>query len=163
VSRAFVKEPDGETADGDEPLPPDSPHPLYVTPDGLSALQEGLAALRAETGGVLPSEPAARQRQSRARREVRILERKLTRAILVDPAGQPTDKVAFGHRVTVEDEEGRTAIYRIVGEDQSDPARGEISWLSPLARALQGAEAGDQVVWRRPSGPLALTILAIDR
>jgi transcription elongation GreA/GreB family factor len=162
MSRAFVKEPDGEAAEGDEPLPPDSPHPLYVTPDGLAALQDSLRILQRQSGGPLPAEPAERQRLQRLRREARIVERKLGRAILVDPHGQPSDKVAFGQWVTVEDDDGKESVYRIVGEDQSDPARGWISWLSPLAQALRGAEIGDRVSWRRPAGTVNLTLLTID-
>ena len=157
MSRAFVKEMD-ETAEG--PLPPDDPHPLYVTPDGLAQLRTRLAALRAETAGELPDEPAERQHQQHLRRDAKILERKIGRAITVEP--QPTDKVAIGHTVTLEDDDGRQHKFRIVGEDQADPARGWIGWLSPLGTVLLGAEVDDQVTWRRPSGALALTVTAID-
>jgi transcription elongation factor GreB len=161
VSRAFVKEMDESDA-GDEPLPPDSPYPLYVTPDGLAELEGRLRALQGEAAGELPSEPAERQRLQRLRREAKIVERKLGRAILVDTAAHPKGRVAFGHEVTVEDDDGHESRFRIVGEDQSDPNRGFISWLSPLAKALQGAEVGDRVTWRRPAGAVALTVLSID-
>jgi transcription elongation factor GreB len=160
MSRAFVKEQDGDP--GDEPLPPDSPHPLYVTPDGLAELQARAAALAAALDGrTAPAEPAAAEALRRDKRERRILERKLARAIPVDPAKVPNDVVAFGHWVRAEDDAGEEALYRIVGEDQADPARGWISWLSPLAQALTGAAIEDRVVWRRPVGDLALTVLAI--
>ena len=160
MSRAFVKETDGES--GDEPLPPDSPHPLYVTPDGLAELRSRHDALAAEVAGRSPpAEPAAAQHFQRQRRELRLLERKLARAVEIDPAQHPADAVAFGHWVTAEDDDGHDSLYRIVGEDQADPAHGWISWLSPLAQALRGASAGDRVVWRRPAGDLALTVLAI--
>ena len=160
MSRAFVKEQDGEP--GDEPLPPDSPHPLYITPDGLATLQNRAEALAAALEGkAAPSEPAAAEHYRRDRRDWRILERKLARAILVDPAQQPADIVAFGHWVRVEDDDGKEALYRIVGEDQADPARGWISWLSPLAQALTGAAIEDRVLWRRPVGNIGLTVIAI--
>ncbi len=160
MSRAFVKEQDGDP--GDEPLPPDSAHPLYVTPDGLAALQARAGDLAAGLEGRKPpGEPAAAEHYRREKREWRILERKLARALLVDPAQAPGDVVAFGHWVRVEDDEGEEALYRIVGEDQAEPARGWISWLSPLAQALTGAAVEDRVVWRRPIGDLALTITGI--
>lgn len=160
MSRAFVKEQDGDP--GDEPLPPDSPHPLYVTPDGLAELQARAAAL-ADTleGRTAPAEPAAAEAFRRDKRDRRILDRKLARAIPVDPAKAPGDVVAFGHWVRAEDDEGQAFLYRIVGEDQSDPAQGWISWLSPLAQALTGAAIEERVVWRRPIGDLALTVTAI--
>ena len=160
MSRAFVKEQDGDP--GDEPLPPDSPHPLYVTPDGLAELQARAQALAAGLEGkTVPGEPAAAETFRREKREWRILERKLARAILVDPEKAPGDVVAFGHWVRAEDDEGADSLYRIVGEDQADPARGWISWLSPLAQALTGAAIEKRVVWRRPIGDLALTVTAI--
>lgn len=160
MSRAFVKEQDGDP--GDEPLPPDSPHPLYVTPDGLAALRARAEELAAGLEGkALPGEPAAAEAYRRDKREWRILERKLARAILVDPVKAPDDVVAFGHWVRAEDDEGVESLYRIVGEDQADPTRGQISWLSPLAQALTGAAVEERVVWRRPIGDLALTVTAI--
>jgi transcription elongation GreA/GreB family factor len=160
MSRAFVKEQDGDP--GDEPLPPDSPHPLYVTSEGLAELRSQADALAAKVEGkTMPGEPAAAELYRREKREWRILERKLARAILVDPAKAPGEVVAFGHWVSAEDDDGNRFLYRIVGEDQADPARGWISWLSPLAQALTGAAIEDRVVWRRPVGNLALTVTAI--
>jgi transcription elongation GreA/GreB family factor len=160
MSRAFVKEQDGDP--GDEPLPPESPHPLYVTRDGLAQLQGRAEQLAAGLEGKsLPGEPAAAEAYRRDKRDWRILERKLARAILVDSTKAPVDVVAFGHWVRAEDDEGAELLYRIVGEDQADPAHGWISWLSPLAQALTGAAIGERVVWRRPIGDLALTVTAI--
>jgi transcription elongation GreA/GreB family factor len=160
MSRAFVKEQDGDPAD--EPLPPESPHPLYVTPDGRAQLQARAARLAASLARrTLPSEPAAAEAYRREKRDWRILDRKLGRAILVDPTKAAGDVVAFGHWVRAEDDEGTELLYRIVGEDQADPARGWISWLSPLGQALTGAAVEDRVVWRRPIGDLALTVTAI--
>jgi len=51
--------------------------------------------------------------------------------------------------------------FAVVGEDEADPARGRISWVSPLARALAEARVGDAVVWKRPTGEVELTIVAI--
>ena len=61
----------------------------------------------------------------------------------------------------VRDPSGREQVYEITGEDEADPALGRISAHSPLARALWGAEVGDIVEWKKPSGPIELTISAI--
>jgi len=160
MSRAFVKENDGEPAE--ELLPPDSPHPLYVTPDGLAELRRRHDGLAEELAGrSQPAEPQALQTFQRKRRDLRLLERKLARAIEVDPEQHPPGIVGFGHYVSAEDDDGNESVYRIVGEDQADPARGWISWVSPLAQALRGAAIEDRVVWRRPAGDLGVTVMAI--
>jgi transcription elongation factor GreB len=61
----------------------------------------------------------------------------------------------------VEDEDGTRAAYRIVGEDEIDLGKGDISWRSPLARALLKRRAGDTVTFRRPSGEVELTIVEV--
>jgi transcription elongation GreA/GreB family factor len=162
MSRAFVKEGDG----GLDPLPdlPVSPHPNYVTPRGLAALQgrlrqcqTDLAALRARPDRLDKLPEAA------AERDIRYLESRLRSAILIDPASLPTTSVAFGLAVTVTDDAGHDTTYEITGEDEADAPRHRIAPQSPLARALIGAEVGDEVTWRKPSGPVALTIKAITR
>lgn len=160
MSRAFVKEGDGAL----DPLPdlPLSPHPNFVTPRGLAALQERLretqvrlAALKARPDRLDKLPEAA------AERDIRYLEARLRSAIPVDPAQHPLDEVAFGLAVTVADADGAETTYEITGEDEADPARHRIAPQSPLARALIGAGVGDVVTWRRPSGPVELEILAI--
>ncbi len=161
MSRAFVKE------DGPDnvPLPdlPISPHPNYVTPRGLAALRERLAA----TQGELARLKARADRldllpEKAAERDIRYLDARLRSAILVDPASQPRDEVAFGARVTVADEDGAETVYEITGEDEADANLGRIAPQSPLARALIGARVGVVVEWKRPAGRVELEILAID-
>ena len=53
------------------------------------------------------------------------------------------DDVRFGAAVTIAYDDGREATYRIVGEDEADPAQGSVSYISPLARALMGKAIGD--------------------
>ncbi len=163
MSRAFVKEPEGEDAGDDQPELPISPHPNYVTPDGLAALEARLGDLRAEREA-LTAESDRLMTQAALRtveREMRYLERRLDSAITVEPAAQPRERVAFGATVEVAAESGDVRVYRIVGEDQADAERGLVSYVSPLARALLEAEAGDLVVWRKPSGDIELEILSI--
>lgn len=156
MSRAFVKE-----SDRTEPLPdiPLSEHPNRTTPAGLARQQARLEQLRAasQNGEALQDELA---RQSSAR-EIRWLEARIASAIVVDPAQQPRDRVAFGATVEVVDEHDVRATYRIVGEDEADAEHGSVSWFSPLAKAVVGARVGEEVVWRRPAGDLRLEVAAI--
>ena len=163
MSCAFVKEPEGEAAGDDQPELPISPHPNYVTPDGLAALEARLRALRDEREE-LTAGPDRLMNQATLRsveREIRYLERRLDSAIKVDPAAQPHDRVAFGATVEVAEESGDVRLFRIVGEDQADAERGLVSYVSPLARALLEAEVGDLVVWQKPAGAVELEILSI--
>lgn len=160
MSRAFVKEDGPDT----EPLPdlPLSRHPNFVTPRGLQALRDRLAAAQAELQR-LRARPDRLDLlpEKAAERDIRYLEARLASAIPVDPAGQPHDEVAFGARVTVADPDGRETAYEIVGEDEADAARNLIAPGAPLARALMGARVGDVVVWQRPAGAVELMILRI--
>lgn len=161
MSRAFVKEDGPDT----EPLPdlPLSPHPNFVTPRGLAALRDRLAATQADLAR-LKARPDRLDLlpEKAAERDIRYLEARLASAIPVDPAAQPRDEVAFGARVTVLDEDGTEAVYEIVGEDEADAGAGRIAPQSPLARALMGARVGDSVEWRRRSGTLELEVIAIE-
>jgi transcription elongation GreA/GreB family factor len=94
-------------------------------------------------------------------RDIRYFQDRIARAIVIDPAAQPKDRVAFGATVETEDEEGTRRRFEIVGEDEADAAVGKLSWVSPLARALTDAKKGDAVVWKRPAGDLELDILSI--
>ncbi len=159
MSRAFVKEGTGEL----EPLPdlPISAHPNYVTPRGLAALKARLLARQADLAALKArAERLDRLPEAAAERDIRYLEARLRSAILVEAATQPSSEVQFGARVRVE-MEGEERVFEIVGEDEADAALGRIAPQSPLARALIGAEVGDTVVWRRPSGALELEVLDI--
>jgi transcription elongation GreA/GreB family factor len=162
MSRAFVKEGDGAL----DPLPdlPVSPHPNYVTPRGLAALQARLRARQSDLA-TLRARPDRLDKlpEAAAERDIRYLESRLRSAILIDPASLPLTSVAFGLAITVTDDAGLDTTYEITGEDEADAARYRIAPQSPLARALIGAEAGDEVTWRKPSGPATLTIKAITR
>jgi len=163
MSRAFVSESDTETAADVLPELPQSPHPNYVTKSGLSALEKRLSAAQDELRGLsdAPNDPAKDLRIAHLQRDIRYLEGRMERAILVDPAQQPTNEVAFGAVVEVTDANGQSHRFAIVGEDEADAERGKVSWVSPLARALIGAEVGDVVQWRRPAGELELEIRSI--
>lgn len=162
MSRAFVKEPDGDQPGDDALELPQSRHPNYLTLAGLARLEARKAALAAEVAArQAAAELADKPALARAQRELRYLEARLAKAIPVDVAGQPRERVAFGAEVTAEDETGVQRVIRIVGEDEADAAAGRVSWVSPLAQALLNAGPGDLVTWKRPVGDLELEILSI--
>ena len=163
MSRAFVNEDAQSEAQAEPPERPQSPHPNYVTPQGLAALECRLADLLAERSA-LPDDAEAMSQEAALRRidrNARYVGMRIDRAIVVNPNEQPRDEVAFGATVRVCDSDDRERIFTIVGEDEADVAAGRVSWVSPLARALLGAEAFDRVVWKRPSGDCELEIVAI--
>jgi transcription elongation GreA/GreB family factor len=144
VSRAFVKEHEDAVVEKGVVLPT-SQHPYYVTPEGMERLRARLVEARA----------------TESERDVTELEEKLARAIPIDPAKQPKDVVKFGATVEVEAPGGKRSTYTIVGEDEAHPMEGTISWLSPLAHALDDAHVGQRVVWLRPAGHVPLRVISI--
>jgi transcription elongation factor GreB len=162
MSRAFVKE-DTDNGAGEIADLPQSSHPNYVTPRGLAQLKERFAAAQARRRALLEAGEGGGNELALANvaRDLRYLEARLERAIPVDPASQPHDEVAFGATVRVADDKGAEREFAIVGEDEADAEHGSVSWVSPLAKALIGAAIGDEIVWRRPAGDIALEVLAI--
>lgn len=163
MSRAFVKEPDGDQVADDQPEIPQSPHPNYITQAGALKHKEKLAALREEHRELISDtgDLSNTVRITQIEREIRFLQGRIERAIVVDPSEQPAHQVCFGATIKVEDEQTSVHEFTIVGEDEAIAAQGKVSWVSPLARALLGRSVGDDVTWRRPSGDTELTILSI--
>ncbi len=161
MSRAFVKEGDGSL----DPLPdlPISSHPNHVTPAGLAALQLRLQETQARLAA-LKARPDRLDKlpEAAAERDIRYLEARLRSAIPIDPATLPLTEVAFGLIITVADEDGTEHRFQITGEDEADATLGRITPQSPLARALMGAQPGDVLRWRKPSGSVDLEILTIE-
>ena len=143
---AFTREEDYEARAADLPDRPISPHPNLVTASGLAAIETELAAARAAyaaaqaEGGI----SADRTAMSRATRDLRYWSSRRGSAQLTEPEGV-ADTVQFGRTVEIEREDGRRQAFRIVGEDEADPAQGRISYVAPLARALLG-KAVEEVV-----------------
>ena len=163
MSRAFIKEDDANTSGEELPERPQSPHPNYVTPAGLAALQAQLAELQQQRHDLMAHSDAilSEEHLKPVERDIRYFQERIERAIVIDPASQPHDKVAFGAVVTTIDDDEEKRRFAIVGEDEADPAHGKISWVSPLARSLVGASVGDNVVWKRPAGDKTLEITKI--
>ena len=95
-------------------------------------------------------------------RRIRFLSKRIDFAEVVDPATRPaTDQVFFGATVTYEDDEGQEHTIRIVGIDEADASVGDVSWISPIARALLKAHEGDTVKLPAPSGVQHLEIIEV--
>lgn len=144
---AFTREEDYESQAANLPDRPVSPHPNLVTASGLAAIEAELAAARAAyaqaqaQGGI----SADRTAMARATRDLRYWSARRGGAQLTEPDGPP-DKVQFGRTVEFAREDGRRQAFRIVGEDEADPARGSVSYVSPLARGLLGRVVGDSAL-----------------
>ncbi|WP_309643574.1 transcription elongation factor GreA [Phenylobacterium sp.] len=146
MSVAFTKEGDHEAAAADLPDRPISTHPNLVTAKGMAALDEALAAARAAYSSAQADGEvqADRTAMARATRDLRYYSARRGNAQLVE--GDPdADTVQFGRKVTFEREDGRRQTFVIVGEDEADPKKGSVSYISPLAQALLGKSVGDTV------------------
>ena len=150
----------------------------YITPKGMARLKAELENLvkverpevvatvawaasngdRSENADYIYGKRRLRQIDSR----IRFLGKRIEAAQVVDPTQNPSDKIIFGATVTVSDDEGHQSTYQIVGEDEIDTEGGKISWKSPMAKALLGKGAGDEVQVRRPKGEIWLEILRIE-
>ena len=140
MSRAFVREAEGGEAFEDLPDRPVSPHNL-VTPSGLAQMDEEIEALnRRLAKGQAEDDKAEIARVSRDLRYW--THRRITAEVA--PAPADASHVRFGSQVTFE-RDGRRQTYRIVGEDEADPAKGSLSYVSPLAQAMMGKEVGDVI------------------
>ena len=141
---AFTREEDYEARAADLPDRPVSPHPNLVTASGLAGIEAELAAARAAYAAAQTEGGVAQDRtaMARATRDLRYWQARRASAQLTEPEAQ-ADVVQFGRTVEIEREDGRRQIFRIVGEDEADPANGSVSYLSPLARAVMGKSVGE--------------------
>lgn len=144
MSVAFTREEDLEATAAELPDRPISPHPNLVTPQGLAQIEAELAAARAAytAAQAAGSIEADRTAMARATRDLRYWSARRSTAQLVE--APPDGQVRFGDTVTIVREDGRTQTWRIVGEDEADPAQGSVSHVSPLAQALMGRREGDE-------------------
>src|SRR5436190_23793349 len=177
MSKAFVKD-DAAEPETPEVQPPSLPKhgKNYITPDGFARLQsEKKHLLEVERPEVVKtvawaaslgdrSENAdyiyGKRRLREIDRRVRFLIKRLEAAEIVHSSGRDTDQVFFGAQVRVKGGSGERTV-RIVGVDEVDAKRGDVSWISPIARALIKAREGDRVVLRTPAGEEKLEILEV--
>jgi transcription elongation factor GreB len=184
MNKAFVKENETEEdtedcseGNGNQPtLPPDTKN--YMTPPGYRKLRDEFEHLvkierpevvkvvswaagngdRSENGDYIYGKKRLREIDKR----IRFITKRLDNAVVVDPAQQANlEQVFFGAKVTIFDNDGTEAIYRIVGIDEANVGEGKISWISPLARALMKAREGDVVRFESPSGMREIEVVEI--
>jgi transcription elongation factor GreB len=181
MSKAFTKEDDGDELDLDTGDADDGAQPAgfknYITPAGHKRLSDELKRLweverrklvdtiawaasngdRSENGDYI----YGKRRLREIDRRIRWLSKRLDIAVVVDNAGKQTDQVFFGATVTARDEKGEERTVTIVGTDEVDAGRGLVSWISPIAKALLRARAGDTVTLRTPLGAEELEIVEV--
>ncbi len=150
----------------------------YITPQGFRRMQEELKSLlrverpkvvevvswaagngdRSENGDYIYGKKRLREID----RRIRFLTKRLEIAQVVDPAQQRhRDQVFFGATVTYADSKGEERTVTILGVDEADLDRGQVSWVAPIARALHKAQEGDVVDLRTPAGTESIEVLEI--
>jgi len=183
MSKAFTREPEGEDLEAPEhafsattpAIPAGAKN--YITPAGYQRLKSELKALvererpeivrtvswaasngdRSENGDYI----YGKRRLREIDRRIRYLMKRLEIAEVVDPRDQDQERVFFGATVTYADRAGQERTVSIVGVDEVDPARGRISWVSPVARALLKSREGDTVILKTPAALDELEVLEI--
>ena len=179
MSKAFVRESDDDEDEGEAPglkIPAGAPN--YISPAGYARLKDELEELvkrerpkivdivawaasngdRSENGDYL----YGKRRLREIDRRIRFLSKRIDHAEVVDPLRQgDNDQIFFGATVTLSDPAGVENTYTIVGIDEADAARGRISWIAPLSRAMIKAREGDSIRFQSPLGWRELDILEV--
>ena len=182
MSKAFTRETEHEPDDDDgadaglPPLPAGAKN--YMTPAGWKSLRDERFTLmdderpkmvetvswaakngdRSENGDYLYGKKRLREID----RRIRFLTRRLDIAEVVDPSvHHGSDQVFFGATVTYADAQGQPRSITIKGIDETDSLAGEVSWVSPIARALLKAREGDEVKLHTPGGVALIEVLAV--
>jgi transcription elongation factor GreB len=178
MSKAFVKESD-DLEDEIQPEGGDEGRAAknYISPGGYRRLRDEFSELweverpklvetiawaasngdRSENGDYI----YGKRRLREVDRRIRYLSKRIEIAEVVDNAGQDHDRVFFGATVSYTDASGNARTVTIVGIDEADPARGRISWISPVAKALLKAREGDTVSVRTPAGIDEIAVIDI--
>ena len=178
MSKAFTRESSDADDDevGDAPLPPSGKN--YITPEGYARLRAELLELidnerpriveivhwaasngdRSENGDYLYGKKRLREID----RRIRFLTKRLEIAEVADPRlHHGSDQVFFGATVTYADDQGAERTVTILGIDEADSLKGQVSWISPIARALLKARVGDEVRLVTPQGVQEIEILDV--
>lgn len=150
----------------------------YLTPSGAQKLKDELTQLLTVERPRVVTEVAdaaaqgdrsenaeyiyGKKRLREIDRRVRFLTKRLDAAVIVKPGENAAAEVRFGATVDVHFEDGEAKTYTLVGPDESDPARGLVSFQSPLGRALLKKRVGDIVTVVRPAGPVEIEITRVD-
>ena len=178
MSKAFTKESDSDDDDVVSPLLPASGK-NYITPAGYARMRNELLGLmdverpkvveavywaasngdRSENGDYIYGKKRLREID----RRIRFLTQRLEIAEITDPSAHyGKDQVFFGSTVTYEDEAGVERTITILGIDEADTLTGQVSWVSPVARALLKSRVGDEVSLVMPDGVRILSVVSVD-
>jgi transcription elongation factor GreB len=183
MNKAFTRESDGGDDDGGDdgaPAPPALPAGArnYMTPGGYRRLREELMTLldverpkmvetvswaakngdRSENGDYLYGKKRLREID----RRIRFLTKRLDIAEVADPSvHHGSDQIFFGATVTYANARGEERTVTIKGIDEADSLAGEVSWISPIARALLKAREGDEVPLTTPLGVERIVVVAV--
>lgn len=150
---------------------------LYMTPKGYAKLEQELERLRTvrrsevarriheaiADGGELEENAAyeaAKTEQAFLEGHIQEIEKKLSRASIVDP-GEPTGVAKIGSLVMIQQLDQTPQVYSIVGSTEADPRNGKISWESTLGQALLDRREGNEIEYEAPDGVLRCKILKI--
>jgi transcription elongation factor GreB len=178
MSKAFTMESEtDEDLDAESPpVPPGTKN--YITPQGLQRLRDEFAWLlnierpktvetvswaasngdRSENGDYI----YGKQRLREIDRRLRYLRKRMEIAEVVDHARRrDQDRVYFGATVVYRNSREEKRLVRIVGIDEARPEHNEVSWISPIAKALLKAGEGDVVEIRTPRGVEPITVVKI--
>ena len=163
MSRAFVKEPDGDQAETDLPVRPQSKHPNYITMKGLEKQKEHLHELILECSALKKSNTLADKNKIKLlNADITYLKQRVESAIPIKVEEQGRKDIRCGATISLVDENNKQYKFTIVGQDEVDTENGLISWVSPLASALIGKQVGDTIIWARSVGDLELEIIEFD-
>lgn len=142
MSSAFTKEQDDDNPREELPDRPISPHRNLVTPQGLAQIEAELTRLHGEIDRATRADD--NHALALAQRDLRYWTARRANAEVIQPIADHSH-VRFGHRVVVKLEDGEERSFRLVGEDEADPAKGLIPYVAPLGKALLGKLVGDKV------------------
>jgi transcription elongation factor GreB len=162
MSKAFTRESDDDDEAPELPLGAELPPGVknYVTPQGAARLHEEIERLAhvERPAGVAGGDAKALREIDR---RLAFLGRRREALEVIAPAERAPERVVFGSTVTVAGADGVERHYRLVGVDEADPPHGELSWRSPIATALLGAQVGDVRTLRSPRGDEELEVTAL--
>lgn len=165
MSRGFVKEDDQEEV---PIVPPRAPLPKgavnYVTPVGMRELNREKNDLLTERD-TLPSDTPEKERRiatNYLNAKLRLLEERISSAVVVGPGEHDQQKVRFGATLTLRiGGDKKLHQYQIVGVDEANISKGKISFTSPIAKALINREAGDKVTIKLPAGEKVFELVTV--
>lgn len=164
MSRGFVKEDDQEEV----PMVPKRAHlpegvTNFVTRAGMDLLlAEKKAMIREKENLNITRENEKRIAVNYINAKLQLLNNRIAEARVVDPKGQPQSEIIFGATVTLKTvSTGNVQTFQIVGVDEAGIAKGKISFISPLARALVNKRVGDKITLKREREDIVYEIMAI--